>query len=254
MGESFLDLPVPKYDEQLPYGQASQQFMHLRLPASQPRGAVMNIHGGFWRARYDLAHAGSFCAALTSAGYLTFNVEYRRVGEDVGGWQVSLQDVRRAYKFARDYLRREKIARIPFVVTGHSAGGQLALALTAYERTVLQVVSLAGVLDLERAYELHLSDNAVVEYLGDTPEHEPLLYREASPARLKIRARQSIVTGTLDDTVPPSMSRDYAAAKKLAGENVEFIEIAGANHFDLIDPSSEAFPAVLRIIECNEAT
>ena len=47
---------------------------------------VMNIHGGFWRAKYDLKHAGYLCAALTAKGLATWNVEYRRVGNPGGGW------------------------------------------------------------------------------------------------------------------------------------------------------------------------
>ena len=26
----------------------------------------MNIHGGYWRSKYDLTHAGHLCAALTA--------------------------------------------------------------------------------------------------------------------------------------------------------------------------------------------
>ena len=52
---------------------------------------------------------------------------------------------------------------------GHSAGGQLALCLAAHEADVKNVVSLAGVVDLQRAYKLHLSNDAVVEFLHGTP-------------------------------------------------------------------------------------
>ena len=33
--------------------------------AKGPHPLVINIHGGFWRAKYDLEHAGFLCAALT---------------------------------------------------------------------------------------------------------------------------------------------------------------------------------------------
>ena len=39
----------------------------------------------------------------------------------------------------------------------------------AHESGLAAVVSLAGVVDLERAYELHLSNDAVVDFLGGTP-------------------------------------------------------------------------------------
>ncbi len=49
---------------------------------------------------------------------------------------------------------------------GHSAGGQLALCLAAHEASIDRVISLAGVVDLKRAYALHLSNDAVAEFLG----------------------------------------------------------------------------------------
>ena len=44
-------------------------------------GFAVFVHGGFWRAKYDLSHANAFCAALAARGIVTANLEYRRVGE-----------------------------------------------------------------------------------------------------------------------------------------------------------------------------
>ena len=61
---------------------------------------VINIHGGFWRARYNLDHTGHLCAALTAKGVATANLEYRRVGNDGGGWPDTFSDIRSAYQFS----------------------------------------------------------------------------------------------------------------------------------------------------------
>jgi pimeloyl-ACP methyl ester carboxylesterase len=57
-------------------------------------------------------------------------------------------------------------------------------------------------------------------------------------------ARQWLVHGSSDDVVPPDFSRDYVAAKqKRTGkdkEDAHLLEIAGAGHFDVIDPRTEA--------------
>ncbi len=98
---------------------------------------------------------------------------------------------------------------------GHSAGGQLALCLAAHEAGVTRVVSLAGVVDMQRAYQLHLSNDAVVEFLRGTPAEVPDHYREADPVELSIpHARQWLIHGATDDVVPPDFSRDYVAAKE----------------------------------------
>ena len=131
---------------------------------------------------------------------------------------------------------------------GHSAGGQLALCLAAHEPRVTRVISLAGVVDLQRAYQLHLSNDAVVEFLRGTPSEVPDHYREADPMQLSIaQARQWLIHGTADDDVPPDFSRNYVAAKKKGasnGEDANLLEIAGAGHLDLIDPSSAAWKRV----------
>lgn len=127
---------------------------------------------------------------------------------------------------------------------GHSAGGQLAMCLAAHEPSVQHVLSLAGVVDLHQAWELHLSNDAVVEFLGGNPSDVREHYREADPMRLAVKARQWLIHGVEDDIVPSSFSKNYAEEKKRRGENVHYLEIAGAGHFDLIDPRSAAWPEV----------
>jgi dipeptidyl aminopeptidase/acylaminoacyl peptidase len=128
---------------------------------------------------------------------------------------------------------------------GHSAGGQLALCLAAHETSLHRAISLAGVVDLKRAFALHLSHDAVAEFLGGKPDAVPEHYREADPMELGIpHAHQWLLHGSEDDTVPPQFSRDYVVQKKKAGESAELLEIPHAGHFDLIDPVSEAFSQV----------
>ena len=67
--------------------------------------------------------------------------------------------------------------------------------------------------------------------------------------RLSIpQASQVLVHGTKDDIVPPAFSRNYVEKKKKAGENVTLLEITQADHFDLIDPRSTAWPGIEKTI------
>jgi pimeloyl-ACP methyl ester carboxylesterase len=134
------------------------------------------------------------------------------------------------------------------VAIGHSAGGQLALCLAAHEAGVKSVISLAGVVDLQRAYALHLSNDAVVEFLGGTPTEVADHYREADPLKLPIGARQWLVCGSEDDIVPPAFSRDYVGAKKKAKEDARLVEIEGAGHFEVVDPRAGAWRDVERAV------
>ena len=250
MPEDILTLPPPPADARLPYGPDPNQFLELRVPKTKgPHPLAINIHGGFWRAKYSLDHAGHLCAALTARGIATANLEYRRVGNPDGAWPNTFADIRNAYQFLRQNATKHNIDARKILIMGHSAGGQLALCLAAHEPIVTRVISLAGVVDLQRAYQLHLSNDAVVEFLRGTPAEIPDHYREADPTQLSLpQARQRLIHGSADDIVPAAFSRDYVAAKqKRAGnakEDVHLLEISGADHFDLIDPRTSAWKQV----------
>jgi acetyl esterase/lipase len=249
LGDDILSLGAPRADARVAYGGDENQFVDLRLPkGTGPHGLAMVIHGGYWRAKYDLGYMGHLCAGLTARGVATANLEYRRVGNAGGGWPGTFADVRAAYQFLMQNARKYEFDAQRVVAMGHSAGGQLALCLAAREAGVKAVVSLAGVVNLQRAYELHLSNDAVVEFLGGTPAEVGDHYREADPMKLAIGARQWLVHGAEDDVVPPAFSRDYVSAKLKTKEDARLAEIAGAGHFEVVDPRAEAGKEVERII------
>jgi acetyl esterase/lipase len=253
MSDDILTLAPPPADARLAYGSDPNQFLDLRLPSSGKGKSqypfVINIHGGYWSAKYNLDHAGHLCAALTAKGLATANLEFRRVGNEGGAWPGTFADIRSAYRFLVKNAQRHNLDATRIVVMGHSAGGQLALCLAAHETSVTHVVSLAGVVDLQRAYRLHLSNDAVVEFLRGTPAEVSDHYREANPMELSIPgARQWLIHGASDDVVPPDFSRDYVASRqKRSGkqkEDVHLLEIAAAGHFDVIDPRTSAWKQV----------
>ena len=244
--ESILSIPPPKADERLHYGSDPQQFADLRLPSGKgPHPILVFLHGGFWRAKYDLTHAGHLCAALTAKQVATWNMEYRRVGNSGGGWPGTFEDITNGLRFVSWIAHRYGLDVKRIVIMGHSAGGQLALALAAHQHSIRHAVSLAGVVDLQRAFELHLSNDAVVDFMGGSPQQVPEHYHEASPLDLPMpRVRQLLVHGDEDDTVPVTLSRTYRDAKLKRGEKVGFLELPKSGHYELIDPRSSAWPAV----------
>jgi acetyl esterase/lipase len=247
--DDILSLPAPRADARVAYGGDGNQFLELRLPSGKgPHGLAICIHGGYWRAKYDLGYLGHLCAALTARGIATANLEYRRVGNAGGGWPGTFADVRAGYQFLLQKARTYEFDTRRVVVIGHSAGAQLGLCLAAHESGVKGAVSLAGVVDLQQAYALHLSNDAVVEFLGGTPAEVPDHYREADPMKLEIRTRQWLVHGAEDDIVPPALSRDYVAAKQKMKEDARLVEIAAAGHFDVVDPRSGAWKAVEKVV------
>lgn len=251
MSDDILTLPPPPADHRVAYGSDPNEFADLRMPkkGKPPYPFVLNIHGGFWRAKYSLDHAGHLCAALAAQGIATVNIEYRRVGNPGGAWPGTFADIRSAYRFFQQSAGKYSLDANRLVIMGHSAGGQLALCLAAHEPSVSRVVSLAGVTDLQAAYRLHLSNDAVVEFMHGTPSQIPDHYREADPIRLSIHnAQQLLIHGAVDDVVLPGFSQDYVATKRkrvgVEAEQVGLLIIPGSGHFDLIDPYSKAWNQV----------
>ena len=92
------------------YGEQPQQFADLYLPDGEPHGreaapVVVLIHGGFWRAQYELDLMSPLAEDLAQSGYAAWNIEYRRVGQPGGGWPGTLHDVAAAIDRLADVAR-----------------------------------------------------------------------------------------------------------------------------------------------------
>ncbi len=202
-------------------------------------GVVVLIHGGFWRSHYDLTSLRPIAAGLAAAGHLVWNIEYPRVGMPGGGWPGTAEAVAGAVDAALVAAGGRRV-----VVAGHSAGGHLAL-WAARGRPVAAVVSLAGVADLVGGAREQLGDGAVPAFLGAGPDDDPERYAAASPlARLPLGVPAVVIHGDGDRNVPISQSRTWVTAARAAGDDVDFVELAGADHFDVIAPAGPAWEAL----------
>jgi acetyl esterase/lipase len=258
-GEMILTATPPPADRHLPYGADPLQFGELRLPDGPgPYPVAIVIHGGFWRAAYDLTHIGHLAAALTAAGVATWSIEYRRIGHPGGGWPGTFRDVAAAADCLRALAPAHHLDLTRVVTVGHSAGGHLALWLAARPRLpaghplhtpdplpVRRAVGLAAVSDLRMGWELRLSKGVVAEFLGGSPDAVPGRYAAASPAALlPLGVTQVLIHGTEDDTVPFAMSVVYRDTAVAAHDPVTLISLPGLDHFAVIDPESAAWPVV----------
>ena len=114
---------------------------------------------------------------------------------------------------------------------------------------VAGVVSLAGVLDLRRAYLLRLSNGIVRRLLGGTPEQYPERYAAASPMDLlPLGVPQILIHGTEDSSVPYDFSVSYQEAAGAKGDNAQLITQQGAGHFEMVDPRSNEWRDVLHAV------
>jgi acetyl esterase/lipase len=251
-------------DLRLTYGPLSDHVADAWLPApvagarAPSAPLVLFLHGGFWRAAYDRAHAAPLAEALAAAGFAVCTPVYRRTGQHGGGWPGTFDDVAAAIEVLPSEIARASDGLADpgrLVLAGHSAGGHLALWAAGRGvggrpapavPAVRAVVSLAAVCDLAGCYRLGLGGGAAGELMGGSPEDFPDRYAAADPmAALPTGASIRLVHGTADDNVPWQQSRDYAEAAERAADDVTCSLLPDCGHFELIDPLSVAWPVVL---------
>lgn len=239
----------PTGAKRIAYGDDRAQFVELTLPAGEPKGVVVVVHGGFWKAAFDLAYGRPLAASLADHGWAAWNIEYRRVGNG-GGGPATFDDVAAAI----DALRDQDLDLSRVLAVGHSAGGHLATWAASRGRfprwttkvDLTGVVSQAGVLDLEAAFEKNLGSGAVVAFLGHRPGPDDARFDPIRQVPLDVPVH--CVHGSDDVIVPINQSRDYVAAATAAGADVALTEVSG-DHFVLIDPESDAWRQTLTILD-----
>jgi acetyl esterase/lipase len=223
------------------YGDDPSQLVELTVPDGQPRGVVVVVHGGFWKAAYDLSLGRPLAADLADRGWAALNVEYRRVGNG-GGAPETTADVRAAIATLDD----TGLDLSTVVALGHSAGGHLAAWAGHAVGSVTHVVAQAGVLDLVAADRDGLGGGAVLAFLG----------HPAGPGDADVDPRQQLPLGVPvwcvhardDDTVPFSQSEEYVAAATAAGGRATLVEVPGG-HFGVIEESTEAWRLIVEILD-----
>ena len=203
--------------EHHPYGDKHSQFGELFLPAGDGARSPSPScsHGGFWKAQYGRKLMHPLCHDLVGRGWAAWNLEYRRLGrQSGGGWPATFDDLGAGIDHLRVLQAPLDLTRV--ITIGHSAGGHLAALAATRDGPSVQVtgvVSQAGVLDLERAWDWRLSNGVVRRLLGGTPEQHPERYAAASPAaRLPLGVPALLTHGGKDDTVPPAMSEAFHRA------------------------------------------
>ena len=217
------------------------------------------IHGGCWQKGIADRTLMNYAAEdLRARGLAVWNIEYRGVDEDGGGYPGTFLDVGKAadalLNYAAEYnLKTDKIAAF-----GHSAGGHLAAWLstranlpessplyTGNPLPLYGVVNSGGLADLEASAPVTFDGclaNIMDTLVGAPSSERPDVFSDTSPVKLfPAKAIQISVNGDQDNIAPPKLGEAYTVKAKAAGMEAEFVLTAPSGHVELVSPGTHAF-------------
>ncbi len=249
----MLTRPAEPPDAVVRYADHADGLIDLFLPhraaatgrPTRPCPLVVAVHGGFWQQEWDRTHLRPLANAMVDRGFAVATPEYRR---GPAGWPRTQADITSSLEHVAGLVEGVAPGLVdtttPYILTGHSAGGHLALwgGLRAGATRVRRIVALAPVADLIAAARSGMGEGAVATFMGAGPDEMPDAYEQADPMPL-LKAPAGgpgivIVQGTEDSAVPVDANRAVAVALT---DQVAYVELEGADHFALIDPLSKAF-------------
>jgi len=275
--ESAFSHPAVDPDSTAAYGDHPDQLIDFYAPRVEavpgsPAPLVVVLHGGAWRAAHDRRHLSPFADFLARRGFAVASVEYRRGsaipaqggaggggGPVAGRWPETFDDVAAALD-ALPALVRETLPQADprrMLITGHSAGGHLALWVAARHllpddapwridrpAPLRGVVALAPIADFDVADKLDVCAGATRQLLGGEEKFaERRPYADPS-LLLPTGIATTLVQGRSDVDVPQAVAEAYADAAAKAGEVVGLTLLEDVGHFPLIDPAADACAVV----------
>ena len=237
-----LKEPVSNTYTKYSYGDSSLQY-GLYYPAqTSDSDLVVFIHGGCWLNAFDIEHSKPLASALAQSGFSVWNIEYRRTGDEGGGWPGSFEDIKSSINFIAALKKQRKVSFNRLILMGHSAGGHLALLAASSDLNIVveQVVGLAAITDVH-AYAAgeNSCQSATPRFMGGTVAEQTEAYQAATIVGKKLNAKALLLHGSADSIVPLSQAKAI---------DTKLIELEGAGHFDWIHPGSDAFKVIIKYL------
>ena len=257
----LLERTRPEPSHAIRYGEDQMQVVDLWLPTGPgPHPTVLMVHGGCWQTEIADRRIMNWIADdLRRRGIAVWNIDYRGVDRDGGGYPGTFLDAAAAADALRGQAEAHRLDISSLVAIGHSAGGHLALWLAGRSRLpqasplrapnplrIASVISLGGLPDLEEAARPPGSGcgtEIVARLTGGR-------FDDTSVPRLApLGARQILINGIDDRIIPTAYAESYARAMRAAGDEVTVRMVERTGHVELIAPDSAAWRIAVAEIE-----
>ncbi len=211
----------------LSYGPGDRHAVDLFLPEGAPKGLVVFVHGGYWKA-FDKSVWSHLAAGALAHGFAVAMPSYTLCPD------ARIGDIAREIATAVSFCAGEIAG--PIRLTGHSAGGHLVTRMISGEpllpeavlKRIAGVVSISGVHDLRPLMQTEMNDTLHI----DRDEA-----RSQSPVLLEPLAAVPVTAWVGAKERPEFVRQNRALFDMWRGFEtpMAIVEEAGRHHFDVID-------------------
>lgn len=233
-----MPLAAQKHFDDLTYATDAAGPHHGDLYEPQgdgPFAAVVFLHGGSWRSgsKREFKRMG---ADLAQQGYVGFAVDYDL---KAGSFPLSWDEARNAVRFLREHATEYRIDPKRIVISGTSAGGELAaLVALAPDGPASQrasdtaAVPVSGAVIFNGVYDLCFPAGVIKRYLGGDCASRKDVFTDASPvSHVHAGAPPFFIGhGTHDHVVPYKAAEIFMDDLRKAGVRVTPFVADGGPH------------------------
>ena len=209
------------------YGEQPRNRFDLFRPEGRPKGLVVFVHGGFWRA-LDKSFWSHLARGSVESGYAVAMPSYTLCPE------VRIADITR--EIAAAIAKAADMIEGPILLTGHSAGGHLVTRMISTTSPLPEVararirntVSISGVHDLRPMLKTAMNAELRIDD-AEAQTESPALLQPLPGAR---------VTCWVGGAERPEFVRQNALLANIwtgLGAQTCTVEEPGRHHFNVID-------------------
>ena len=228
-------------------------ILQPKAPALRNRPGVIVIHGGGWVEGEKENMLERFCLPFIQRDFVVANVEYRLAKSAPA--PAAVEDVLKAAKWFQDHTLDYKVDPAHIIVTGESAGGQLALmaGMLPGSTTLGPVIKIAAVIDFygiaDVADQLEGPNQRpyAVAWIPPQPDRMTLA-KQMSPITYVRKGLPPILVihGDADPVVPYQQSVELAKALKSGRDDVELMTVEGGKHGFTPEQMGKLWPQIFK--------